>query len=356
MAINIDNLLDNVNTLCDADKLNISNTVFTSYLEDESFPAHHNVMTEIRANTPIPIIDAKPDYGFMKVSKGNCESNACDVGTTSSKKLWNPKDYDCRLVICKQNLACDFREFWGLNCHDYKNMKDAYMVFLVDQVNKSFNASQWRIGYFDTSTNTNPDYAGIDGLFQQWIALAPPTAANRYVIPENSAATVADQMNLAPDRAIEILRKFWAYISIVNPQLFSKNNLHIDMTPALAFNYLNWLQTNKEENCCFSATDGVTASRYAFSNLNYMGIPIVVRNEWAGIIEWQQSIAGTANLPNPHRAVLTYKANKPMGTCDGDAFREFDMWYEKKDKKIYIDVATSFDAKVIFDKDFALAI
>lgn len=356
MAINIDPILTAVNSLCAADKANISNVIFSNYIQAENFAQHHEVMTEVRNNAIIPYIDAKPNYGFLKVSQGNCVTNVCDIDATASVKRWNPADYDCRLTICKEDLACDFRLFWNMRCKDFDNMNDAFMAFIVAKVNENFNASQWRIGYFDDSANTNPDYAGIDGLFKQWLALAPVGSPNRFEIPENAEGTVAEQLDLSPDRAYQLFRDMFRWASVNNTALLSSQGLHFDVTPALAYNYLFYLQDNKEVQCCFSATDGITDSKYSINNLNYMGVPIYIREEWKQIIEWQQAQAGSVNLPNPHRAVLTTRGNKPVGTCDAESFRDFDMWYNKDEKKIKIDIATSFDTKVLRNDDFAIGI
>lgn len=353
--INIDGILDEVNDLCSADKANISEAIFERYQTDGDFAAEHEVMTDIRNNQIIPIIDSKPDYGFMKVSQGNCQTNVCDVSTDSSAKKWNPVDYDCRIVICKADLDCDFRKFWNMKCKDFDNMEDAFMQFVIAKVAENFNASQWRINYFDTSGNPNPDYAGVQGLFAQWAALAPTSSPNRIDIPENAEATIADQMDLAPDRAYKVFKAMFDWAMLNNSQLLNSPNTAIYVTPELAYNFLTYLQENREVNCCFSSTDGITQSRYALDGLNYLGVPIKVRQEWSNIIKWKQGVDGAANYDNPHRAVLTYKGNMPVGTCDTDAFREFDSFYDKKDKQIYIDVATSLDVKVVIDANFILA-
>lgn len=355
MAVNISGILTEVNDLCSADKANINNAIFKRYLEDENFASHHEVLTEIRNGALIPIIDAAPDYGFLKVSQGNCQTNTCDITTTSSAKKWAPIDYDCRIVICKENLDCDFRKFWNMRCKDFDNMEDAYIQFIVEMVSKNQNASMWRIGYFDDSENTDPLYAGVDGLFKQWMDIITDGGAFRYTIPENAEATIADQMDLADDRAYQALKAMYDWAAVNNTALLSMPGIHFDITPELAYNYLQWLQENKEVNCCFSQTDGVTSSRYALDNLNYLGIPIVVRHEWQGVIKWEQVTSASANYNDPHRIVLTYRGNKPVGTCDMDAFRNFDMWYDRKDKELIIDVGTSFDAKVVVDDDFAIA-
>lgn len=356
MAINLDPILSEVNSLCSADKVGISEAIFQRYIADETFTAHHEVMTDIRNGRVIPILDARPDYGYMKVRQGNCQMNICEITTDSSAKKWNPVDYNCRLVICKDDLDCDFKKFWDMNCKDYSSMDDAFMDFIAAQALKNLNSSQWRIAYFDDSADTDPLYAGIDGLFKQYLAIAPEGSAQHIDIPENDGATIEDQLNLAPDRAYQIFRAMYAWASINNPSLLTSPDAHIDVTPALAFNYLQYLQDNKEVNCCFSTTDGVSDSRYSIDRLFYLGIPIHIRNEWDGVIKWQQTQSGAVNLDNPHRALLTTKSNKPIGTCDDESFSNFDMFYDRKDKQIYVDVETSFDAKVVVDTDFVIAI
>lgn len=356
MAVNIDPILSEINDLCSADKANINEAIFEAYVQDESFTAHHTVLTEIRNGRLIPIINARPDYGYMKVAQGNCQMNVCDVTATSSAKKWSPVDYNCRLEICKEDLECDFRAFWNMKCKDFDNMNDAFIQFIVGKVKENLNASQWRIGYFDDSADTNPDYAGIDGLFKQYLAIAPTGSDQRFEIPENAEATIADQMSLDPDRAYNLFKAMYAWAALNNAQLLSKADIHFDVTPELAHNYLAWLMDNKEVNCCFSTTDGVTSSRYALDSLNYLGVPIRIRQEWSNIIKWDQEQSGSANYDNPHRILLTTKGNKPIGTCDSESFSKFDMWYDRRDKIILIDTETSFDAKVVVDKDFAIAI
>lgn len=358
MAIDINPILTEVNSLCAADGASINKAIFTKYLQDADFAQHHEVMTEVRNNQIIPIITAEPDYGFMKVSQGNCATNSCDYSSTSSSKKWSPTDYDCRVEICKETLDCDFRKFWDMRCKDFDNMEDAFMQFLIEKIMESFNASQWRMSYFDSTSTiaAAPEYSGITGLFSQWETLAPDGADNRIDIPENDGVDIPTQMALAADRGYNVLKAMYDYAAINQPHLLSTSGVHFDITPELAYNYLTYLRDNKEVNCCFNiANNGITSSAFSIESLNYLGIPIRVRNEWRGIIKYFQNVNATANYDKPHRAVLTYKGNKPMGTCDNDAFKSFDMWYEKKDKKLLIDVESSFDTKVLEDTDFVLA-
>lgn len=358
MAIDLDGILTEVNSLCSADKVGISEAIFERYMTDETFSNHHTVLTDIRNGRLIPIMKATQDYGFLKVRQGNCQMNICEISSDSSAKKWSPVDYNCRLVICKDDLDCDFKKFWDMKCKDYDNMEDAFIDFLVQKTQENVNASQWRIAYFDDSENEDDDYAGVDGLFKQYVDIVE-TAGHEdqlFEIPENEEATVALQMALAADRAKGLFAAMYNWASQNNTELIMSADAHFDVTPELAFNYLYSLQ-NGEGGCCWpGAHDGITSSAYTIDNLNYMGVPIRIRQEWKGVIKWQREQSAAANFDRPHRALLTTKSNKPVGTCDGEAFNNFDMFYDRKDKQIYIDVETSFDTKVVLDRDFALAI
>lgn len=358
MSIDISPILNQVNSLCAADGASINKAIFTTYLQDANFAQGHEVMTGIRNNAIIPILTATPDYGFLKVSQGQCKTNTCHYNATSSAKKWNPVDYDCRVTICKETLDCDFRKFWEMRCKDFDNTEDAFMRFLIDKITESVNASQWRMAYFDSSPTIGAadEYSGVKGLFVQWNTLAPRGSDNRVVIPENDGEDIATQLALAPERTYTVLKAMYDYTALYQPHILSTPGVHFDITPELAYNYLSYLRDNREVNCCFNtAHDGMTSSAYAFDTLNYLGVPLQVRQEWRSIIKYFQQQNATANYDHPHRAVLTYRANTPMGTCDNEAFESFDIWYERKDKELIIDVSSSFDSKVLVDSDFVLA-
>lgn len=358
MAIDLSGILEDVNNLCSADKVSINETIFERYMKDEAFNQHHTVLTEVRNGRLVPIMKANPDYGFLKVRPGNCQMNICSITGTTSNKKWAPVDYNCRLEICKDTLDCDFKMFWDMKCKDYDNMEDAFIDFLVAKTQENVNASQWRIAYFDDSENEDDEYAGIDGLFAQYAAIVATTGHTDQLfnIPENEEATIADQMDLADGRALGLIKDMYNWAGLNNPTLLTSADAHFDITPELAFNYLASLQSG-EGGCCWpGADDGITSSRYDINNLNYMGIPIRIRHEWKGVIVWEQEQSSAANFNNPHRILFTTKSNKPIGTCDDNSFNSFDIFYDKKDKEIIIDVETSFDAKVILDRDFAIAI
>lgn len=49
----------------------------------------------------------------------------------------------------------------------------------------------------------------------------------------------------------------------------------------------------------------------------------------------------------PHRAVLVEQANLAIGTPSEEAFGEFDIFYDKRDRKNYVLLKDKFDAKLL---------
>jgi len=187
--------------------------------------------------------------------------------------------------------------------------------------------------------------------------LTDPVLASqqRVTITENSGADIAAQMNLPADAGYKYFKEMYTKMLTYRPYMLTKPGLKIRATQELVLNYLIWLQDNKEVQCCFSPTDGVTASKYSLENLNYMGIPIVIEQEWTDLIKYTAGASATV-YDKPHRALLTYDTELSVGTCDMNAFKYFKRIYDPKTETLEIRVKTNIDVNVTFDKNFILAI
>lgn len=347
-------------TISKARKANFSNVIFQEFLETSDFTREHSIATGVEANDMVPIMEKTKQWGFLKKTDTTqgCNYNECTVGDTATNVFWNPNRYDCEIILCLTDPAFtrDFRAFWNINCEKYDNDIDNVLVaYIVERVKEHHNESLWRIAYFDFKTNATTGFAGIDGLFIQWLAIA--TTANtkqRVEITENAETTFADQLNLPADAAKNYLKAMYDKMLLYSPHMMTKKGLKFEITRELAVNYLGWLQNNKEVNCCYNLThDGVTTSGYSLDSLNYLGIPIIIRNEWTEIIQFLTAPTDTA-YDNPHRIVLTYDGNKPIGTCDENHLKGFKMIYDEVTEKLHIRVKTTVDAKVPLEKDFIL--
>jgi hypothetical protein len=301
-------------------------------------------------------------WGFLKKSSTvGCSYNECSIVDKITGKTWNPHKYDCSITFCATDakFTSDWRTFWNINCAQFDNdIENAFIAYLKVRIAEAVNDSHWRIGYFDYKANPDAEYAGIDGFFVQWQAVATPAnTAQRIVITENAGATIADQLNLPADAAYNYYKSMYDKMMLHRSIMTSKAGLRIETTRALATNYLHYLQNTREISCCYNMNhDGTTSSGYSFENLNYMGIPIIIMNEWDEIIQNFLFETGDVAYEKPHRAVLTYDANRVIGTCDINALNDFKVIYDPITENLIMRVKSSLDAQVPIDSDFILAI
>ncbi|MBE4949901.1 hypothetical protein [Chryseobacterium culicis] len=360
---NIQDLIDAGCDLAQARQLDIDNMIFQETIETSDFASKHYIQTGIEHNTPIIGWEQPKNWDFLKKSSDlGCDWNSCTLSSEPTKKLWSPHNYDCSLEFCWNDpqITKNFRAFWKLKCQSDPELEfdNAFYQFVISQTVKAVNDSMWRIAYFDYKDNTNTDFAGIDNIFLKLLGiLADPVLAaqQRVTITQNSAADIAAQMTLPADAGYKYFKQMYTLMLTNRPYMMSKPGLKFRVTQELALNYLMWLQDNKEVNCCFSPTDGVTSSKYSLENLNYMGIPIQIEQEWTELIKHLEGPAAT-KYDKPHRALLTYDTEISVGTCDMNAFKQMKRIYDPVTEKLHIRVKTNLDIQATFDKNFILAI
>ncbi len=93
-------------------------------------------------------------------------------------------------------------------------------------------------------------------------------------------------------------------------------------------------------------------------------MPIKIVREWDEIIQGVD-INGTpyfSELNNgtkftaPHRAVLTYKENIPVGTCNSKKLDNVEVLYNPYDRNMSIRSEYEIGANLLLDKDLILAV
>ncbi|MFO7864465.1 MAG: hypothetical protein R6U85_10725, partial [Salinivirgaceae bacterium] len=89
------------------------------------------------------------------------------------------------------------------------------------------------------------------------------------------------------------------------------------------------------------------------SNVAFYGIPIVVRYDWDRNIKQFQDLGTTYHLP--HRIILADINTIPLGTSDEGSLTTLDSFYDKRDKKHYIDFAYKIDVKALLLNEMAVA-
>lgn len=315
-----------VDDLVTADRIDISNAIYTSTFEVGDIAEGHQIVTGIRPGALIPILDNAPNYGAFPVkATNNCSIPSCDLDLGFSAKAWQTAMIACKIPICINSFDENFLLFWNQHKRIFgdADLNSALLQYIIDLFQKNLQAAIWRRVWFADSASTNDYLEGADGIFTQ----AEAMDGYKIEVTENTAGT-----GLTGVALYAYLTEAYEYASL--QPWWNPATVRIEMTQAMASVLVSWLNGMGDRtgiNCeCFSA-DGLTAQR-TFSvdmMLKIFGIPVHVHREFDGVIN-------AFSLGNPYRALLTTDTNILIGTTELDQLPAFDIWYSKDDDQIYI--------------------
>ena len=310
----------------------------------------HQIMTGVEMDKRIPILG---QYGLVgKVDPGDCSTNDESAQIPTSQKTWTPKLISSRLIHCQAQIP-DLLKFWKksrIALGTWEEVDNEMMAFINDRVVDAMLKAIIRVSEFgDTTHSPVGDGAGnekltvgqtkaywniLNGMWNQiFTDQAGSALSYRYTITENSAGTKVAQLALASDRALNMFRDMY---NNADPRVFESRNLVFQVSRNL---FTNWQDFMEDKSLVFMldrTEDGTT-------KWQYRGIPIIVRSDWDRIVQTYFDNGTTYDLPN--RAILTDIANIPIGTSDEGSLSDLDSFYDKKDKKHYIDLAFKLDQK-----------
>ena len=358
--VEVQKFIDSIGKLSDATKVALSKIIWKDNIEGGDIKKYHNIISGVTCNTPIPKGDRGKDWEYMKSSAGlasQCDENVCDVAVTFSTKLQNPVPYSCSIPMCFRDLECEVKDYFGSEkCNDADPRGTVYASFVSAMVGTRLQNSHWTKTYFANTGLANLALSGHDGLFVQYLAIAPSAVAaptQRIEISENALATYALQEALAADRGYQV------YSDIVKLKekhrtLRKRKGMFIKSTRALAQNYLEWLRDENQNsnNCC---DKDPTTGIYDIDKLTIYGYKIQIVDEWDEIIEEVADFNDGTRWDSPHRAVMTYKENEPISTCDSGELADFELKYHDYTNESKWVSKYTFDVNIIEDEDFILA-
>lgn len=326
-----------VNDLVTADKVNISNAVYTSSFEVGDIAEGHQIVTGVRDGSLVPILNNAPNYeAFPIKASNNCDIPVCDLDLGFSTKKWETSMIACKIPICINSFDENFLLFWNQHKRIFgdADLASALMQYIIDLFQKNLRAAIWRRVWFADSASTNEYLEGADGVFTQ----AEAMDGKKIAVTENTAET-----GLTGAALYAYLTEAYEYASL--QPWWNPATVRFEMTQAMASVLVSWLNSMGDRtgiNCeCYSA-DGLTAMR-TFSvdgDLRIFGIPVHVHREFDGVIN-------AFNLGNPYRALLTNETNILVGTTELDQLPSFDVWYSRDDDKIYIKGGANVGAALV---------
>jgi len=356
MAITTDvsPILSAISKLSDAEKVTMNQLIYKKYVEASSITEIHPIIGGVQCNTPIAKADRGNNWEYMQSTAGlasQCEDTDDTISITYSTKLWNPVPYAASPEICFLNIDCAIKDYFkSEGCSMADATGTQYADAILSVIGENIARSHWIKTWFADTSATNTSFNGHDGLFVQMLAVATVVnTAQRREITENAEATKAAQLALGATAALDTFQ--WMFDNQPD-HLFGNPDLMILASRTLCKNYLKWLQVNKQVDCC--ERDPLTGV-YNINNLSIYGIKIVMVKEWDEIILHVADFDDGTVYDAPHRAVLTYGANIPIGTCSTDELDAFDVKYNDYTQKTKFVTRYTFDAKVIEDADFLLA-
>lgn len=353
-------ITDFVESLVAADKLEFSELIYRQNEEVSDLVSEHQIQTGVRNGHMIPIINNEANFeSFPFTDQKSCDTPACDLTTEYSNKRWELGIIGCRVPICMKSFDEDFLLFWNMfrRTPSESDIETAFIQFLINQFQTNLLAAQWRVAYFGDKSSSSNLFNGIDGFFTQAEAVG---ANQRVPIVENAALTLAGQ-RLSGERVLELLNEM--YDKATGELWFDLSTARFKMTRinALAFiGYLNKLGKNSPWNCeCLDPNAVGNANVFTLQGLRFNGIPIEVHNEWDMVINKTAELnggGGTNPRTNPNRILLTYRSNLRIGTPETDSLNSFDIFYDKKDRKIYMDGDSHIGSSLVLPNEQILAI
>ncbi len=356
-----ENLLDLVCGLVAAEKATMADAIMEGterirMFEDDQT---HLILTGVKHGHLIPILNNEPNANaFPFIDETQCATPECDVVIKGRAKKWELGMIGCQLPICLNQFDNEFMAWWGVNKKIFgeEDVNNVLVNYLRERFMEDLNLAKYRVAYFSDKDSTSNYLKEIDGFFVQM--QANPTQV--VEITQNAGANYAAQMNLT---GLDIFNYLTEMYNKMMNQYWQTGAVEFAMTRVTAQILVSYMNGLKDKTCCDGLQvlnpDAITGARtFRLDNLSFNGIPIVVKDEWDVLINKQSDLngGGGANARlQPHRIVLTYRQNLLVGTIDDNHLEDFDIWYEKKEEKIYMRAKAYLGAAVPLD-DYIIAI
>ena len=331
----------------------VSKAIFIAAITGGDLEEFHEIETGISHKTQIPFIG---NLGLVGEKVTGCSRSENGSSIPLTEKFWDPVLIGDRLAHCAtdvNSLLKLFKKAQKINPDFYDRIDSEEFGMIIAKVAQAMKKMKNRLVWFGDEAAENVSGGGLiknginvkyfnvlNGLFKQIFAEIPTTAKNYVEISKNAGADYEAQ-ELEPNTALGIFRKMYNRIDARFFEAIEEGAQPVLMvTRELYQNYQDELEDKSLAFTLAETKDGV-------SSLSYRGIPIKVRHDWDNNIQSYQDNGTKLNLP--HRAILTVKENIPVGTVSTEDLDRLESWYEKKDKKNYIDFDLMLDVKHLLD-------
>lgn len=340
----------------------INEIIFSKQLKYPALDVFHAIDEGIKAKKQILLMSRL--NGLIGKDSGGCEPTPNTNTVTPSEKFWDLATYSDRLGFCYKEMLPSFLNYSKKVGVDSPDVTD-FVNFMVDKVisdalSESIVMWAW---FSDTdaaavddspagllTAGTNPVYFNrMDGLWKQAYAIVAANANRKTtgLATKNSQATFALQKFNSTDTTNKVVTTtLQTMYTDADMTLRQQEGLQFEVTQTVFDQYVREL---KAYNVAYT-TERLENGLFAVKS---DGIDVIAMPLWDKIITNYYSDGTRYDLP--HRAVLAVKDNVRIGTESVGTFNTFDVWYDKKDRKVYVDFELGLDAKIIVNNEIQVA-
>lgn len=314
----------------------------------------HQVFEGIKGKQQIAFLNR---FGKSSLKWDSCGANPTG-GLTASEKEWDPIRFKVEKNQCFADFANSFLQ-WGLAngvaAADLTNYS-YFETFIFDLLQDIALEDVLRIAWLSDTTYTAGDFTNgaadlpyyneINGFWQQIVASigAGSGAVRAYTITENSASTIAAQMDLSStaDKQKTAYNVYRSLFEKADSRLISASNKVIISTRSLVDNYAGYLESQGNDVSFERIENGFTSLRYRDTQI--YSFDLLDRNIQA---DFKTGSPETYDLP--HRAILTTRDNLGVAFDALSAVSSISAFYDPKDEDYTAKLGYMMDAKVIWD-------
>ncbi len=325
----------------------INELVFDEIVKSPELSRFHTIFPGIKYAKEVGFIG---NGGPVLVKGGGCDPTPQEWSVGTRKITWEPTPVEVFLKQCYSDLeatAAVYSLKTGTAIADFTSTD--YMAIVVDVLVEAIKKAIIRIAWFgdvdedtvsqggNVSDSADPAFITVlDGFFKQAQAVVAGDAARVVTISENAGATYADQK-------VSALNAFGYLMALVygaKPALRGARDGIILATQGLYDAYAQNLQGVHglyTESVLKNLADGV-------ASLTVNGVPVYPMPIWDELIA--EFFDNGTSLYLPNRAIYTTKGALGIGTDGNGSFDDLSVWYERKERSVYIDFMAKIDAKL----------
>lgn len=291
---------------------------------------------------------------------GGCDPTASTAAIPATQKVWNPVTISDRLAFCwKTDVKGTFFQWATKNGIAKEDLTGTdFANFITERVADGMEEMLHRLAWFnDTDAALTTDspagvispsetidfFNKLDGAWKQLFAIAAADSdrlsVNSTLQTRNNASTYADQKFTAADVTNLVVSKTFDQMEKdMDERLSGSGDLVVRVTKSVWDQYRSEL---KFANIAYTTERLESGIEVLYAD----GREVQKYSVWDRIIK--ESFDDGSKYYLPHRILMYDKNNIGLATEQEGNFSEIDLFYDKKDKKVYLDFQFDLDVKVL---------